>query len=136
MAHFRTFLALGVSLSALAVPAYAQDAPAPAPADEAQPADTTAQEQDDEEAIVITADRREQSLQDFAGTAATFSGDDLKKRGIQNISDLNDVLPGLTVANNGANREVWIRGIGSSNNTLDARMTGALTMGIGATSEA
>ena len=64
MAHFRTFLALGVSLSALAVPAYAQDAPAPAPADEAQPADTTAQEQDDEEAIVITADRREQSLQD------------------------------------------------------------------------
>lgn len=117
MAHFRTFLALGVSLSALAVPAYAQDAPAPAPADEAQPADTTAQEQDDEEAIVITADRREQSLQDYAGTAATFSGDDLKKRGIQNISDLNDVLPGLTVANNGANREVWIRGIGSSNNT-------------------
>lgn len=117
MAHFRTFLALGVSLSALAVPAYAQDAPAPATADEAQPADTTAQEQDDEEAIVITADRREQSLQDYAGTAATFSGDDLKKRGIQNISDLNDVLPGLTVANNGANREVWIRGIGSSNNT-------------------
>ena len=46
-----------------------------------------------------------------------FSGDELKKRGIQNISDLNDVLPGLTVANNGANREVWIRGIGSSNNT-------------------
>lgn len=117
MAHFRRFLALGVSLSALAVPAYAQDASAPAPADEAQPADTTAQEQDDEEAIVITADRREQSLQDYAGTAATFSGDELKKRGIQNISDLNDVLPGLTVANNGANREVWIRGIGSSNNT-------------------
>ena len=41
----------------------------------------------------------------------------LKKRGIQNIADLNDVLPGLTVANNGVNREVWIRGIGSSNNT-------------------
>ena len=71
----------------------------------------------DNDTIVVTADRRVQTLQSYAGTAAVFGGDDLKKRGIQNISDLNDVLPGLTVANNGVNREVWIRGIGSSNNT-------------------
>ncbi len=129
MAKIRTLLALGVSFAALGAPAYAQaDPAATAPAsDEAKaaeqasdqpaekPADLAVAEEED--AIVVTADRREQSLQDYAGTAATFSGDDLKKRGIQNISDLNDVLPGLTVANNGANREVWIRGIGSSNNT-------------------
>ena len=134
MAKIRNLLALGVSLAALSAPAYAQADPAasaPAvdeakpvddakPVDEAKPADeatgdvTTA---DDGEEIVITADRREQKLQDYAGTAAAFTGDQLKKRGIQNISDLNDVLPGLTVANNGVNREVWIRGIGSSNNT-------------------
>ena len=123
MAKVRTLLAFGVSLAALAAPAYAQadqapPAPAPddtKPADEAKPADPATT--DDGQEIVITADRREQKLQDYAGTAAAFTGDQLKKRGIQNISDLNDVLPGLTVANNGVNREVWIRGIGSSNNT-------------------
>jgi iron complex outermembrane recepter protein len=71
----------------------------------------------DKDEIVVTADRREQKLQDYAGTAATFSGDALRKQGVQDITDLNDVLPGLTVANNGGNIEVWIRGAGSSNNT-------------------
>lgn len=122
MAKIRTLLVLGVSFTALASPAYAQADPAtPAPVSEDEkPADEATAEPapaSDDEEIVITADRREQRLQDYAGTAATFTGDDLKKRGIQSISDLNDVLPGLTVANNGANREVWIRGIGSSNNT-------------------
>ncbi|MEP7315065.1 MAG: TonB-dependent receptor [Sphingomicrobium sp.] len=116
-------LVLSVSFAALAAPVHAQVDPTvtASPSDDDQATVETAAEPttdaNDDDAIVITADRREQSLQDYAGTAATFSGDALKKRGIQNISDLNDVLPGLTVANNGANREVWIRGIGSSNNT-------------------
>ena len=120
MTHFRSKLALGISLVAFTAPAVAQVAdPAPdAPSkDEEKPAPAKPDQASGGDEIVVTADRREQSLQDYAGTAATFSGDDLKKRGIQNISDLNDVLPGLTVANNGINREVWIRGIGSSNNT-------------------
>ncbi len=124
MARIRTLLALGVSFAALSAPAYAQADPAataPAPdSKEEKPAVEAAADaaaKDDDMEIVITADRREQKLQDYAGTAAAFTGDQLKKRGIQNISDLNDVLPGLTVANNGVNREVWIRGIGSSNNT-------------------
>ncbi|WP_309601322.1 TonB-dependent receptor domain-containing protein [Sphingomonas sp.] len=123
MRKLRNTLVLGVSFGALlaASTAQAQDA-APAPAEPvadsaSKPVDPAAAQDDEEDAIVVTAERREQTLQSYAGTAATFSGDDLKKRGIQNISDLNDVLPGLTVANNGVNREVWIRGIGSSNNT-------------------
>jgi iron complex outermembrane receptor protein len=123
MAHFRTKLILGVSFAALTAPLRAQQAdPGAASAqtvEEAQPVDEAKKDPavKDEDVIIVTADRRQQTLQDYAGTAATFSGEQLKKRGIQNISDLNDVLPGLTVANNGINREVWIRGIGSSNNT-------------------
>ena len=128
MAKIRSLLALGVSLAALSAPVHAQFQPAPTaePAvDKANPADEAKDvgSSDDQataangQEIVVTADRREQKLQDYAGTAAAFTGDQLKKRGIQNIADLNDVLPGLTVATNGVNREVWIRGIGSSNNT-------------------
>lgn len=97
----------GVSFLAMAVPAVAQEA--------AQPENEA--RVDTSKEIVVTADRREQSLQDYAGTAAVFQGDDLRARGIQDITDFNDELPGLTVANNGGNVEIWIRGVGSSNNT-------------------
>ena len=130
MKILRANLVAGVAFAALLAPtlAHAQDTAAAAadPAVAAQPdadkpADEAKTEQPDatgnNSEIVVTAERREQTLQSYAGTAAAFTGDQLKKRGIQNISDLNDVLPGLTVANNGVNREVWIRGIGSSNNT-------------------
>lgn len=124
MKNFRPMLVAGTAMAAALTPSLAfaqattateQPAAADKPADEAsgQPAAT----EEDPNTVTVTAERREQTLQDYAGTAAVFSGDDLKKRGIQSISDLNDVLPGLSVANNGINREVYIRGIGSSNNT-------------------
>jgi iron complex outermembrane receptor protein len=69
------------------------------------------------EEVVVTVERRTQSLQDLAGTAASFSGEDLKTLNIQNFHDLDGNLPGLSVANNGGNIELYIRGIGSSNNT-------------------
>ena len=110
MRKFATTLALGASVCALfSAPAFAQSQ---LPAEQA-----AAKDGEDKNAILVTADRREQKLQDYAGTAATFSGDILKKTGVQDLTDLNDVLPGLTVANNGGNIEVYIRGVGSSNNT-------------------
>ena len=118
MRIFATTLALGVSACALfSAPAIAQSEQAPLPADEAATKEAAATQADDKNTIVVTADRREQKLQDYAGTAAAFSGDTLKSRGIQDITDMNDVLPGLSVANNGNNIEVYIRGVGSSNNT-------------------
>ncbi len=108
---YRAVLAASVAVIGLQAPAFAQEATTP-------PATQAASDDDaPPPGIVVTADRREQKLQDYAGTAAAFSGDDLQARGIQDITDLNDVLPGLTVANNGGNVEVWIRGVGSSNNT-------------------
>ncbi|MEP1421000.1 MAG: TonB-dependent receptor [Erythrobacter sp.] len=69
------------------------------------------------DAIIVTADRREQTLQDFAGTAFAISGEDLRALGVQNVTDLQNQIPGLSVANNQGNVEVFIRGIGSTNNT-------------------
>lgn len=103
--------ASGIALSAvMANPAMAQDDPS-------QDSESASEEQVSGDAIVVTADRRVQNLQDYAGTAAVFQGDELRSKGIQDITDFNDELPGLTVANNGGNVEIWIRGVGSSNNT-------------------
>ena len=82
-----------------------------------------AQEADEERAnnrleeVIVTVERREQSLQDLEGTAVAFTGDDLKILGIQNLTDLSEQAVGVEISNKQGNVEVWIRGIGSSNNT-------------------
>ena len=67
--------------------------------------------------VIVTVERRAQSLQDYAGTAATISGEELKLLGIDNIGELDGKIPGLSIANNQGNIEVFIRGVGSTNNT-------------------
>ena len=67
--------------------------------------------------IIVTVERRSQSLQDYAGTAAAISGEELSLLGINNVNELDGKIPGVSIANNAGNIEVYIRGVGSSNNT-------------------
>lgn len=95
-----------LALMSLSVPAFAQS-------------NETADDLDisDAEVIVVTVERREQTLQDYAGTASVLTGVELKALGLQNINDLDARIPGLSISNNQGNLEVYIRGVGSSNNT-------------------
>ena len=102
----RLIVSTSVLACLVAAPAAAQNAAA-------EDAETA----EDSNTIIVTADRREQLLQDFAGTASVVSGEDLKKIGVQNFVDLQQSIPGLSIVNNGGNVEVFIRGIGSTNNT-------------------
>jgi iron complex outermembrane receptor protein len=111
MRMLKAALLCGVTM-AVASPVLAQTV-ATSPAPRQDPA-AEASELDD---VVVTVERREQNLQDYAGTAAVLTGEDLKAVGVQDITDLEGRIPGLSVANNGGNIEVWIRGVGSSNNT-------------------
>lgn len=69
------------------------------------------------EEVIVTVERREQNLQDLGVTAYNFEGEDLKMQGVQDVTDLSELAPGLEIGNKGGNVEVWIRGVGSSNNT-------------------
>ncbi|MGC6475697.1 MAG: TonB-dependent receptor [Parvibaculales bacterium] len=80
-------------------------------------AQETATESPSFDEIVVTVERREQSLQDLGGTAASFDNETLKSLNLTKIQDLDGAYPGLNIANNQGNIEVWIRGVGSSNNT-------------------
>ena len=65
-----------------------------------------AQDSDDDrgiEEVVVTVERRSTSLQDYAGTAISFSGDELDMGGIINITDLAENVPGLEIGNSGGN---------------------------------
>jgi iron complex outermembrane recepter protein len=114
-------LHVGVSAAALcavlfATSAFAQTAAPETTAQAAEPVSTDSTEADPE-VVVVTAERRVQSLQDYAGTAITITGDDLRATGLQNFNDLDGRVPGLSVSNNQGSLEVYIRGVGSSNNT-------------------
>lgn len=110
------YLLLATAAAVLASnPAWAQDA---AKADQAEaPAAQSAEGESKPDDIIVTADRREQNLQNYGGTAAVLSGEDLKKTGIISLAGLNDSLPGVTVSNINNQLEIYIRGIGTNNNT-------------------
>lgn len=67
--------------------------------------------------VVVTVDRRPKNLQKYSGTAVAFSEDDLSSVGIQNLRDVASKVPGMQIGNQEGNTEVYIRGIGSDNNT-------------------
>lgn len=105
----RNLLALATAL-ALSAPAMAQTS-------------SNASEEDSDDAkkldtITVTVDRREQDLQKYAGTAQALSQDDLRGLGINNeLRNLQVAVPGMSIANQEGNVEIFIRGVGSSNNT-------------------
>lgn len=70
------------------------------------------------EEILVTVERRAQSLQDFAGTAQAFSQDDLfKVGGGFNFQALQVAVPGLQISFNEGFSEIFIRGIGTQDNS-------------------
>src|SRR5699024_6160445 len=92
-------------------PAFAQDTPgetnAPTPPDMVEL-----------DRIIVTVERREQDLQKFAGTAQAISADDARLLGINNeLRNIQAMVPGLSMANQEGNLEIFIRGAGSANKT-------------------
>jgi iron complex outermembrane receptor protein len=67
--------------------------------------------------VVVTVDRRTKNLQDYSGVASAFSEKKLEAVGITNVRDLSTQVPGLKIANQEGSTEIFIRGVGSDNNT-------------------
>jgi iron complex outermembrane receptor protein len=93
---------LGVALTALLAPqvaAYAQEAPA--------------DEGVNDNVIVVTAQRRTQSLQDVGIAVAAFGGDELKSMGATTSLDVARLTPGVHISGNvgGQNSQFTIRGV-------------------------
>ena len=92
-----TFLAGVASLSAVtgAVPALAQAAPALAKAAPSEDPEAVSE-------IVVTAQRREESLQHVPLSITAISGQDIREKDISDISRLPQLVPGLRLGRSGA----------------------------------
>ncbi|MED5546919.1 MAG: TonB-dependent receptor [Pseudomonadota bacterium] len=92
-------LAAGVSTTALAQ----DDASAARP-----------QRDDGLEAIIVTAERRTQNLQDVPISATVLTGETLDERGVRSVNDLQQVAPAVTINTYGRQTFVNIRGVGAN----------------------
>lgn len=92
--------ALALAFSAASSAALAQDA-------------TSSTAEPDAE-IVVTAQKRDERLQDVPISISAFSGSQLETRGITSSSDLTQVTPGLTVSETSSYVNPFIRGVGST----------------------
>nr|WP_310525496.1 TonB-dependent receptor [Polymorphobacter sp.] len=67
--------------------------------------------------IIVTAERRAQNIQDVTGVVTTLDARQLRADGINDLRQLQVAIPGLSIANQEGNIEIFIRGVGSANNT-------------------
>ncbi len=69
--------------------------------------------------IVVTANKREQNLNDVGMTVTAISGDTLDERRITSVQDIAAAIPGLKFAESGAGTPIYtLRGIGFNEESL------------------
>ena len=105
----RSSLGFACAVLALTPAAFAQQpssTPAPAAAEESRGI----------EEIIVTAERREQNLQDVAQTITAFRAEDLEKANIQDAYDLQLKVPGLVAT--GGLPAITLRGLGQDSDVL------------------
>lgn len=70
------------------------------------------------EEVVVTAQRREQSLQEVPISIETIGGADIRRQGYRDMIDLSNFSASVIVSPSVSSQEVRIRGFGSSGRTL------------------
>ena len=68
------------------------------------------------EEIVVTAQKREQTLSDVPLSVAVIDAGRLSAGNINKIADLSEFVPNLSMTETAASTQLYIRGIGSGNN--------------------
>ncbi len=91
--------------SSAAVPALAQDNPA------------GAQDQQDDGVILVTAQRREQSLQDVSASVVAVDSARLAESQVNSLQDLQTIVPSVSFGNDFNQAKIFIRGVGANTST-------------------
>src|SRR5690606_1412899 len=67
------------------------------------------------ESVVVTAQKREESSQDIGLAISTLSAESIERAQVNNIQDLQDMVPSLQIGESFGFAQVMIRGIGTDN---------------------
>ena len=82
------------------------------------------------EELIVTAQKRAESLQDVPLSVATVSGQKIQEAGIETLEDLTAYLPNIHFTETGISTQVRVRGIGSDNSQGFEQSVGMYVDGI------
>ncbi|WNC67089.1 TonB-dependent receptor [Thalassotalea nanhaiensis] len=82
------------------------------------------------EVIQVTATKRTESIQDVPMSITAINGDKIEKAGIEDLSEMSNYIPNLTIATGAINTNVYMRGVGSGINRSFEQSVGMFIDGI------
>ncbi len=88
--------------------AYAEETP------QERPEAASKQSNADDSAIIVTAQRREESMQKVPISISAFTGETLAKSGVTEVSELSTLTPGLVWSQSLSSSTPFIRGVGTT----------------------
>jgi iron complex outermembrane receptor protein len=98
-------------------PAQPGEPPATVSTEELSPEELAALEEKDLDVVKVTVDRREKNIQTYAGSASAYTQDQLDRVGVTSLRQLANHDPYLEIGTQEGNTEIFIRGIGGTDNT-------------------
>jgi outer membrane receptor protein involved in Fe transport len=82
------------------------------------------------EEIIVTAQKREESVQDVPMSIQVTSGEYIAEQGIKNMWDFGERVPGLNIAIGGGADYLYLRGVGSPGNSTFEQSVGIFMDGV------
>jgi iron complex outermembrane recepter protein len=82
------------------------------------------------EEVIVTAQKKQESLQDVPISMSAISGEKITAAGINNMQALSSHVPGLQIGSGAVNDNIFIRGIGSGTNKTFEQSVGMYIDGI------
>jgi iron complex outermembrane recepter protein len=82
------------------------------------------------EEIIVTAQKREESVQDVPMAIHVTTGEHLVEQGVKNLWDFGERIPGLNIAVGGGADYLYLRGVGSPGNSTFEQSVGMFMDGV------
>jgi len=82
------------------------------------------------EEVIVTAQKRTESLQDVPISVSAIQGDKIQEAGINNMAALADYVPNLQISEGTVDTSIYLRGMGSGNNAAFEQSVGMYIDGI------
>ena len=82
------------------------------------------------EEVIVTAQKREQSLQDVPVSVSVITGDAISKAGMTNLDELSAHVPNLSISEGSQSTTITMRGLGSGTNQGFEQSVGMFIDGI------
>ena len=82
------------------------------------------------EEIIVTAQKRAESLQDVPMSMSAISGERIEEAGMQSLFDMSEFIPNFTIEYNATNSIISMRGIGVGANQAFEQSVGTYVDGI------